>query len=53
MNSHPTAPHPAQPEPVENDEDAPNTSQQPVEPEFGQALPPAEPEDPGTKPPHI
>jgi len=44
---------PGQPEPTDSDDEAaPNTSQQPVEPEFGPELPPAEPEDPGVKPPH-
>ena len=30
-----------------------NPTRLPVEPEFGAALVPAEPEDPGVKPPHI
>jgi hypothetical protein len=31
----------------------PNPTQLPVEPEFGPMLPPAEPEDPGVKPPNL
>lgn len=41
-------PLPSEPEP-----DAQNPSHLPVEPEFGPMLPPAEPEDPGVKPPTI
>ncbi len=47
--------HPVEPErhPPATDDAEPNTTQLPVEPEFGQALPPAEPEDPTVKPPVI
>lgn len=47
--------HPVQPEPLPSDGDSPaqNPTQLPVEPEFGQALPPAEPEDPGVQRPVI
>lgn len=46
--------HPVEPEQQpEGDSPAPNPTQLPVEPEFGPLLPPAEPEDPGAKPPHI
>ena len=49
------ATHPVEPEsqPSEEDTGAPNPSQLPVEPEFGPMLPPAEPEYPGVKPPHL
>jgi hypothetical protein len=54
---HPGTPptHPVEPErhPPAPDDAEPNTTQLPVEPEFGQALPPAEPEDPTVKPPVI
>jgi hypothetical protein len=53
-NTTPT--HPVEPEPQGDDThgEAPaNPTQLPVEPEFGQALPPAEPEDPGVKKPTI
>jgi hypothetical protein len=51
----PPATHPAEPEPSPSDPQpsAPNPSQLPVEPEFGPVLQPAEPEDPGVKPPQI
>lgn len=46
--------HPVEPDPLAPDgETAPNPTHLPVEPEFGPLLPPAEPEDPGAKPPHI
>ena len=46
--------HPVEPDPPPgNDDPSPNPSQLPVEPEFGQALPPAEPEDPGVSKPTI
>lgn len=50
-----TPTHPVEPErhPPTTDDPEPNTTQLPVEPEFGQALPPAEPEDPTVKPPVI
>jgi hypothetical protein len=45
------ATHPVEPEPEPGDEaSAPNPSHLPVEPEFGPALPPAEPEEPHGKP---
>lgn len=49
------ATHPAELDPAElGDEPAPpNPTRLPVEPEFGPALPPAEPEDPGVKPPTL
>lgn len=53
----PTKPpsHPVEPEPLPPDTDSPasNPTQLPVEPEFGPALPPAEPEDPGVTRPVI
>jgi hypothetical protein len=48
--------HPVEPDPVlppEDESAAPNPTHLPVEPEFGPVLRPAEPEDPGAKPPHI
>ena len=50
-----TPTHPVEPDPYPpaSDTPSPNPSQLPVEPEFGQALPPAEPEDPTVKPPVI
>ena len=50
-----TPTHPVEPDPYPpaSDTPAPNPTQLPVEPEFGQALPPAEPEDPTVKPPVI
>ena len=47
--------HPVEPDPYPPQGDAPpaNPTQLPVEPEFGQALPPAEPEDPGVVKPKI
>jgi len=47
--------HPVEPErhPPAADDAEPNTTQLPVEPEFGQALPPAEPEDPTVHRPTI
>jgi hypothetical protein len=53
-NSTPT--HPVEPDPSPNETTeagAPNPSQLPVEPEFGQALPQAEPEDPGVTRPTL
>jgi hypothetical protein len=57
LNMSPTTPtHPVEPEPYPlgpgGDAPANNPTQLPVEPEFGQALPPAEPEDPGVARPH-
>ena len=53
--NHTTPTHPVEPEPYPPGADVPasNPSQLPVEPEFGQALPPAEPEDPGVSKPHL
>jgi hypothetical protein len=47
--------HPVEPEPYPPDADAPatNPSQLPVEPEFGQALPQPEPDEPGVPRPQI
>jgi hypothetical protein len=45
--------HPVEPDPSTKDTPSPNPTQLPVEPEFGQALPQAEPEDPTVKPPVI
>ena len=49
--------HPVEPEPYPpgegSDKPSQNPTQLPVEPEFGQALPPAEPEDPGVSKPTI
>jgi len=55
MNNHATPTHPVEPDPDANQADtaAPNPTQLPVEPEFGQALPQAEPEDPGVSKPKI
>lgn len=56
MNTTHQPTHPVEPDPgpQQNEGDAaPNPSQLPVEPEFGQALPPAEPEDPGVPRPAI
>jgi len=56
MNTTHKPTHPVEPDPgpQENEgEDTPNPSQLPVEPEFGQALPQAEPEDPGVPRPTI
>ena len=46
---------PVEPEPLQpgGDTPAPNPTQLPIEPEFGQALPQAEPEDPGVPRPAI
>lgn len=54
MHPHPPT-HPVEPDPYPSKTDAPpsNPTQLPVEPEFGQALPPAEPEDPGVSKPTI
>jgi hypothetical protein len=56
MNTTSTPTHPVEPDPAP-DENAgkasPNPTQLPVEPEFGQALPQAEPEDPGVPKPAI
>jgi hypothetical protein len=54
MHTHPPT-HPVEPDPSPGETDAPpsNPTQLPVEPEFGQALPPAEPEDPGVNKPTI
>jgi hypothetical protein len=50
MATRPTEPEPTGPgeSPAE-----PNPTRLPVEPEFGPQLPPAEPDDPGVKPPTI
>lgn len=55
MNASNTPTHPVEPDPAptESDKPANNPTQLPVEPDFGQALPPAEPEDPGAKKPTI
>jgi hypothetical protein len=56
MHPSTTPHHPVEPDPRpgESQEDAaPNPTQLPVEPEFGQALPTAEPEDPGVAKPTI
>jgi hypothetical protein len=55
MNANTTPTHPVEPEPLpgHNADEAPNPSQLPVEPEFGQALPQAEPEDPGVRKPTL
>jgi hypothetical protein len=56
MNPAATPHHPVEPEPFPEEdasEDQRNPTQLPVEPEFGQALPPAEPEDPGVKKPQL
>ena len=46
--------HPVEPEPYPPATDIPdNPTQLPIEPEFGQALPPAEPEEPGVPKPSI
>jgi hypothetical protein len=51
-----TTHQPSQPEPLQPEQpqpQQPNPTQLPVEPEFGPALPPAEPEDPGVPRPAI
>jgi hypothetical protein len=50
-----TPTHPVEPErhPPSPDDAEPNTTQLPVEPEFGQALPQSEPEDPTVPAPSI
>ena len=51
-----SAPHPVEPEePLEpgTNPGTPNPTRLPVEPEFGPAMPPAEPEDPQGKPPTL
>lgn len=55
MHTSPTPTHPVEPDPspTEGDRSAPNPTQLPVEPEFGPALPPTEPEDPGVQRPPI
>ena len=56
MNTTSTPTHPVEPEPYpdEGSAEAPsNPTQLPVEPEFGQALPQAEPEDPGVQKPAL
>jgi hypothetical protein len=49
------ATHPVETDPAETGDEPvqPNPTRLPVEPEFGPALPPAEPEDPGVKPPAL
>jgi hypothetical protein len=55
MDASTTPTHPVEPEPYPPETDAPanNPTQLPVEPEFGQALPPSEPEEPGVPKPKI
>jgi septal ring-binding cell division protein DamX len=56
MNATATPTHPVEPDPSpdERSDEAPtNPTQLPVEPEFGQALPQAEPEDPGVQKPTL
>ncbi|MDB5753315.1 MAG: hypothetical protein JWP65_3736 [Ramlibacter sp.] len=55
MHAHSTPTHPVEPEPMSPDgeDGTPNPTQLPIEPEFGPMLPPAEPEDPGVKRPHL
>ena len=55
MHTTPAPTHPVEPDrsPGEGDTSAPNPTQLPVEPEFGPALPPQEPEDPGVQRPKI
>jgi hypothetical protein len=55
MHTSPTPTHPVEPEPspAQGDSPASNPTQLPVEPEFGPALPPGEPEDPGVQRPPI
>ena len=50
-----TAHRPPEQEPLspEPGQEQPNPTQLPVEPEFGPALPPSEPEDPGVPQPNI
>lgn len=45
--------HPVEPDstPASREPGQPNPTHLPVEPEFGPMLPPAEPENPGAKPP--
>ncbi|MBA2676504.1 stereocilin [Ramlibacter sp.] len=50
MSTHPVEPEPSAPG---AEQQAPNPTHLPVEPEFGQAMPPGEPEDPHGKPPPI
>ena len=48
--------HPIEPDPLlspESESAGLNPTHLPVEPEFGPALPPAEPEEPGVRPPQI
>jgi hypothetical protein len=49
------ATHPVEsdPLPAEGEPAVPNTTQLPVEPEFGPIAPPVEPEDPRGKPPNV
>ncbi|MEJ8836745.1 hypothetical protein [Ramlibacter sp. AN1133] len=56
MNTSTQPTHPVEPDPSSDDssdQDPSNPTQLPVEPEFGQALPQAEPEDPGVHKPTI
>jgi hypothetical protein len=56
MNTTTRPTHPVEPEPYPDEKSGkapPNPTQLPVEPEFGQALPQAEPEDPGVTKPTI
>jgi hypothetical protein len=55
MSATPQPTHPVEPDPAPTETDRPagNPTQLPVEPEFGQALPAAEPEDPGVRKPVI
>lgn len=52
MATHPVEPEPPAPSP-DQQQPADNPTHLPVEPDLGPALPPAEPEDPGVKPPVI
>lgn len=52
-HNQPTHPVEPDPSPQETDRPAGNPTQLPVEPEFGEMQPPAEPEDPGVSRPRI
>jgi hypothetical protein len=53
MSAAPFHPHKPEPPAPEQEPHEPNPTQLPVEPEFGPMLPPAEPEDPTVKAPHL
>jgi hypothetical protein len=53
MGTHPVEPEDEPHEPGGPTPGTPNPSRLPIEPEFGPALPPAEPEDPQGKPPSL